>query len=67
MIAIHLFGKFGIEDLWIEFGTGKHRRCLSIHEYAANLGDDVCAALPFWYAFAGYDTVSSFGGRGKEL
>ena len=67
MIAIHLFGKLGIEELWIKFGTGKHRRWLSIHEYAANLGDDVCASLPFWYAFAGCDNVSSFGGRGKEL
>ena len=69
MIAIHLFGKLGIEELWIKFGTGKHRRWLSIHEYAANLGYDVCAALPFWfwYAFTGCDIVSSFRGRGKEL
>ena len=25
VIAIHLFGKLGIEELWIKFGTGKHR------------------------------------------
>ncbi len=66
-IAIHQFGKLRIEELWIEFGTGRHKRWLPVHEYVASLGNDVCAALPFWYAFTGCDTVSSFGGRGKKL
>ena len=67
VIAIHVFRKLNIEELWVEFGTARNKRWLPIHEYVASLGDDVCAALPFWYAFTGCDTVSSFGGRGKKL
>ena len=29
------------------------------------LGTDVCKALPFFYAFTGCDSVSSFNGKGK--
>ena len=29
------------------------------------LGPDICPALPFFYAFTGCDTVSSFYGKGK--
>ena len=29
------------------------------------LGIDICKALPFFYAFTGCDTVSSFSGKGK--
>ena len=29
------------------------------------LGTDICKALPFFYAFTGCDTVSSFNGKGK--
>ena len=67
VIAIHVFRRLSIEELWIEFGTGRHKRWLPVHEYVANLGEDTCAALPFWYAFTGCDTVSSFCGRGKKI
>ena len=67
VIAIHLFRKLNVEELWIEFGAGKHKRWLPIHDYVASLWDGVCAALPFWYAFAGCDTVSSFVGRRKKM
>ena len=30
-----------------------------------SLGPDICRALPFFYAFSGCDTVSSFYGKGK--
>jgi hypothetical protein len=45
----------------------RHKRWLPVHEYVANLGEDTCAAFPFWYAFTGCDTVSSFCGRGKKI
>ena len=51
--------------LWIEFGTGKDRRWLPIHDYANALEERVCSGLLFWYAFTGCDTASSFCGRGK--
>ena len=67
MIAMYVFKKLNVEELWIEFGAGKHKRWLPVHDYVANLGDDMCAALPFWYAFTGCDTVSSFYGWGKKM
>ena len=67
VIAMHLFRKLSVEELWIEFGTGKYKRWLPIHDYVASLGDDVCAALPFLYAFTCCNTVSSFGFRGKKM
>ena len=67
IIALSVFNKLQIQELWIEFGTGIHNRWLSIHEYAANLGIQVCAAILFWYASTGCDTVSAFGGRGKKM
>ena len=28
--------------------------------------EEVCRALPFWFAVTGCDTVSKFAGRGKK-
>ena len=53
LIVMHVFRKLNIEELWIKFGMGRNKRWLPVHEYVASLGDDVCAALPFWYAFTG--------------
>ena len=66
VIALYIFHSLFIEELWIEFGAGKHRRWLPIHRYAALLGEEICRALPLWYALTGCDTVSSFAGRGKK-
>ena len=37
----------------------------NINTIIQNRGSDVCRALPFFYAFTGCDTVSSFFGKGK--
>ena len=66
VISLYIFYSLFIEELWIEFGAGKHRRWLPIHRYAALLGEETCRALPLWYALTGCDTVSSFAGRGKK-
>eukprot|EP00794_Sanderia_malayensis_P013411 gene13411-14786_t len=65
VIATSLFPEIGLVQLWIEFGTGKDKRWLPIHDYANALGENICAGLLFWYAFCGSDTVSSFSVRGK--
>ena len=67
IIAISLFHKLDIEELWIEFGTGFNLEWLPIHEYAENLGESICQAMPVWFAFTGCDTISGFFGRGKTL
>ena len=67
VIAISLFHKLDLEELWIEFGTGVNLEWLPIHEYAENLGESICQAMSVWFAFTGCDTVSAFFGRGKRL
>ena len=66
IIAIHIFVKMNIDELWICFSTGKHKRFLPVHEYSLSLGSEKCQALLFWFAFTGCDTVSCFYGRGKK-
>ena len=66
IIALYVFASLNVNELWIEYGVGKHRRWLPIHHYAAELGEKTCQALPYWYALTGYDTVSSFARRGKK-
>ena len=39
VIAITLFHKLDLEELWIEFGTGVNLEWLPIHKYAENLGE----------------------------
>ena len=65
-IALFAFHSLNLSELWIEFGTGKNRRWLPIHIYAAHLGEQTCRAIPFWYSMTGCDTVSMFAGRGKK-
>lgn len=65
VIAIFAFSLLDIEELWIEFGSGKNKRWLPIHQYAEILGNPICQALPFWHALTGCDTVSRFANCGK--
>ena len=66
VIGLYAFWHLHFDEIWIEFGTGKDKRLLPIHSYAESLGEEVCMALPFWYAFSGCDAVSQFLGRGKK-
>lgn len=52
--------------LWVAFGTGSHFRYFEIHIIAEKLDMEVSQALPFFHAFTGCDTVSSFAGKGKR-
>jgi hypothetical protein len=69
VIAISKFSylsQLGLETLWIEYATGKHKKWLPVHTYVNNLGPDKCDGMLFWYAFTGCDTVSIFSGIGKS-
>ena len=66
LIAIFVFSSFELQELWIEFGSGKNKKWLPIHQYAAALGENLCRALPFWYALTGCGTVSHFANCGKK-
>ena len=50
VIAIGMFSQLLLDELWIEFGTGKHLRYIPIHQLAANLGGDKSKKF-FFHAF----------------
>ena len=66
LITTFVFSSLELQELWIEFGSGKNKKCLPIHQNAAALGENLCRALPFWYALTGCDTVSHFANCGKK-
>ena len=66
VIALAVFFSLSVDELWIEFGSGKDRKWIPIHLYAHVFGKRRYRALPFWYAFTGCDTTSQFAGHGKK-
>ena len=66
VISLNTFIDLGIDEFWIEYGSGKHRLWLRIHTYVSVLGEEMCQALQFWYGLTGRDSVSAFAGRGKK-
>ena len=52
-------------NLVCQFGFGNNKKFFSINDIAKNIGYDICKALPFFHAFSGCDTVSSFFNFGK--
>ena len=66
LIDLCAFLSLDVEQLWVEFGAGQHRRWLAIHKHARLLGEETCRALLFWHALTGCDTVSHFAGHGKK-
>ena len=66
VIGISKFEHLGLQELWIDFGTGKAHRYIPVHTICQNLGPDRCCALPLFHSFTGCDTTSSFLGIGKK-
>ena len=66
VLAISCFERLGASQLWIALGSGKDLRYIAVHELVHILGTNCCNALPFFHAFTGCDTVSSFAGHGKK-
>lgn len=67
VIAVYAFSRMsGIETLWIDFGVGKSRKMIPIHEVCRGIPHSVASNLPFFHAFTGCDTVSTFSGIGKR-
>lgn len=62
VIAVSVFARLKeqLEELWIDFGTGKHRQFIPIHVIFSNLGKSKALGLPFFHAFTGCDQVSYF-------
>lgn len=66
IIALGMFSKMELNELWISFGTGKNFRVIPIHSLVESLGEIKCSCMPLFHAFTGCDQVSFFGGRGKK-
>ena len=50
-----------------DFGTGEHRRTISINSSFIALGESTCLALPFFHAFTGCDSTCSFYRKSKKM
>ena len=67
VILLHHVHRFTC-TIWMEVGTsGKdNRRYVNVTNVAAQIGPDVCAALPGLHAFTGCDYTSAFARKGKK-
>ena len=53
--------------IWADFGTGDHRRLLSINDSYDELGDFICLGLLFFHCFTGCDSTCSFFRKTKRF
>ena len=51
--------------IYLDTGSGKHRRLVNVSDLAEFLEKSYCAALLRLYVFTGEDCTSSFKGKGK--
>ena len=66
MLAVSVAGFIQADEVWVTFGSGKNMRYIPAYIVAKPLGTDKASALPVFHALTGCDTVSFFGGRGKN-
>ncbi|GBL87627.1 hypothetical protein AVEN_165225-1 [Araneus ventricosus] len=53
----------GLEELWLQIGTGKNKLFIAIHSLDNSLSKEKCDALPFFPSLTGCDTTSVFQNR----
>ncbi len=51
--------------IYLDTGTGKHRRIINVTELEESLGSEYCSTLLGYYVFSGEDCTSAFKGKGK--
>ena len=54
-----------IITIYLDTGTGKHRKLINIGELADELGKDWSATILGFYVFSGEDCSSAFKGKGE--
>lgn len=65
VIVLHHCVKFKSKLYMDVETTNKRRRCVSLSNVAAAIGEDMCGALPGLHAFTGTDYTSAFVRKGK--
>ena len=66
VVALSMFHKLNVNELWVAFGTGKSYCYICIHETANAMGTVKCTSILAFHSIVGCDTISSFRGRGKK-
>ena len=66
VIAVALFTRLSLKELWLWFGTGNNQQYIPIHTAAVNVGSVKSSSLPLFHALTGCDQVYFFAGRGKK-
>ena len=51
--------------IYLDTGTGKHRKIVNVTQLAESLGAEYCTTLLGYYVFSGEDCTSAFRGKGK--
>ena len=49
-----------LSSIWIEFGKKDSKRFISLANAYNDLGESLCLAMPFFFAFCGCDSTTSF-------
>ena len=68
-LFIILYYAYKLQPLivYLDTGTGSHRRLINVTELANDLGDAFCNTLLGFYVFTGEDANSAFRGKGKVI
>ena len=66
VLAVGHFQSLNIEELWINFGFGKHYRNNAAHLISRFLNERAKSLIMF-HALIGCDTVFGFRGQGKKI
>ena len=64
---ITAFFEKGLQEMWVEFGTGEHRREIPLHCLHAKLGEHFCNILLKAHVMSGNDVVSKIGRKYAEI
>jgi len=56
-----------LKKLWVEYGTGKHRRKIQLHTLYVRLGADIYSFLIKAHILSGDDAVSKIGTKHASL
>ena len=60
VIALGLYEILALQELWVEFGTGKNKKFFDVNSLYQAIGPAKAKALLFFHVFTGCDKVSFF-------
>ena len=66
VIATAHFSSLGVDEFWVDFGTGKDREFYPVHELYKKMGEEKAKSLLFFHAFTSCGQVSFFAYCGKK-